>query len=132
MKRFSWSLLFSFATLVSLGLANGQTRVDVDTNVIKARIPSSAGGFRKNWEGFTTTNYLNTEQYLFTPPSAQMAAGPTNIITVVNRRIAIYDNPNAIVPVSNTTPAGPTRVPQVLSTTSYLPTNGALIDSWLG
>ena len=54
------------------------------------------------------------------------------IVSIVNRRIAIYDNPNAIVPVSSTDPAGPTRIPQVLSPTSYLPTNEALIDSWLG
>jgi hypothetical protein len=137
MRRFSWSLLFSFATLLSLGLAEAQQRVDVDPSRIQARIPSSANGFRKNWEGFVTTNYLNTEQYLFTPPMAQVAAGPTNIITIVNRRIAIYDNPNSIVSVTpnnppNNAPPGPTRVPQVLSPTSYLPTNEALIDSWLG
>jgi hypothetical protein len=139
MKRFSWSLLFSFATLLTLGLAEAQTqKVDVDPSKIKARIPSAgAGGSRKNWEGFTTTNYLSTEQYLFTPPMAQMAAGPTNIITVVNRRIAIYDNPNAIVPVTpanppNNAPPGPTRIPQVLNPNAYLPTNEALVDSWLG
>jgi hypothetical protein len=113
MRRFSWSLLFSFATLLSLGLAEAQQRVDVDPSRIQARIPSSANGFRKNWEGFVTTNYLNTEQYLFTPPMAQVAAGPTNIITIVNRRIAIYDNPNSIVSVTpnnppNNAPPGPT------------------------
>jgi hypothetical protein len=131
------SLVLAAATALSLGEALAQQRVDVDPSRIQARIPSSAGGFRKNWEGFATTNYLSTEQFLFTPPTAQVAAGPTNIITVVNRRIAIYDNPNSIVSVTpnnppNSTPPGPTRRPQVLSPTSYLPTNEALIDSWLG
>jgi len=89
---------------------------------------TQAPGQFKAWEGFTTTNYLNTEQYVFTPPSASTAAGPVNIITIVNRRIAIYDNPNAIVP----SVGGGTRVPQVLSPTSYLPTSEALLDAWLG
>jgi acyl-coenzyme A thioesterase PaaI-like protein len=65
---------------------------------------------------------------VFTPPSASTAAGPVNIITIVNRRIAIYDNPNAIV----ASVGGGTRVPQVLSPTSYLPTSEALLDAWMG
>jgi len=92
-------------------------------------VPSTqAPGQFKAWEGFTTTNNLNTQQYVFTPPLASTAVGPVNILTIVNRRIAIYDNPNAIVPAAG----GSTRIPQVLSPTSYLPTSEALLDAMLG
>ena len=145
MKRLSWSKLFTLAALVSLGIVthgvataqrpsiqisgSGTGRSPVTTQQVGARVPASqAPGQFKAWEGFTTTNYLNTEQFVFTPPSASTAAGPVNIITIVNRRIAIYDNPNAIV----ASVGGGTRVPQVLSPTSYLPTSEALLDAWMG
>ena len=148
MKRLSWSKLITLTALVSLGIVTpGVATADgPGITVTKgpagtvgtlpktsgtpgARIPATqAPGQFKAWEGFTTTNYLNTEQYVFTPPSASTAAGPVNIITIVNRRIAIYDNPNAIVP----SVGGGTRVPQVLSPTSYLPTSEALLDAWMG
>ena len=148
MKRLSWSKLITLTALVSLGIVTpGVATADgPGITVTKgpagtvgtlpktsgtpgARIPATqAPGQFKAWEGFTTTNYLNTEQYVFTPPSASTAAGPVNIITIVNRRIAIYDNPNAIV----ASVGGGTRVPQVLSSTSYLPTSEALLDAWMG
>jgi hypothetical protein len=147
MKRLSWSKLFTLAALVSLGIVthgvataqgpsiqisgSGAGRTPQTTQQVGARVPSTQNGIAtqfKAWEGFTTTNYLNTEQYVFTPPSASTAAGPVNIITIVNRRIAIYDNPNAIVPAVG----GGTRIPQVLSPTSYLPTSEALLDAWMG
>ena len=81
----------------------------------------------QGWEGFNTTNYLNTEQYLFTPPTAQVAVGPINITTIVIVSSNIRQS-NAIV--SNG--AGGTKVPQVLAPTSYLPTSEALLDAWLG
>ncbi len=145
MKRLSWSKLFTLAALVSLGIVthgvataqrpsiqisgSGTGRSPVTTQQVGARVPATqAPGQFKAWEGFTTTNYLNTEQFVFTPPSASTAAGPVNIITIVNRRIAIYDNPNAIV----ASIGGGTRVPQVLSPTSFLPTSEALLDAWMG
>jgi len=84
----------------------------------------------KAWEGFQTTNYLNTEQYLYTRSVASIATGPTNIITIVNRRIAMFDNPNAIL-----TPGGPLTASTqkvVAGPTAYPPTNEALLDVWLG
>ncbi len=136
---------FASAMLISLGLVihgvataqrpsiqisgSGAGRSPVSTQPVGSRVPAvQAPGQFKAWEGFTTTNYLNTEQYVFTPPIASTAAGPVNIINIVNRRISMYDNPNAIVPLS---PSG-TRVPQVLSPTSYIPTSEALLDAWLG
>ncbi|MEO8131045.1 MAG: hypothetical protein ABI822_28360, partial [Bryobacteraceae bacterium] len=147
MKRLSWSKLITLTALVSLGIvtsgvatASGPavtvTKGPAGTvgdlpkgSTAAGRIPATqAPGQFKAWEGFTTTNYLNTEQYVFTPPSASTAAGPVNIITIVNRRIAIYDNPNAIVGPTG----GATRVPQVLSPTSFLPTSEALLDAMMG
>ncbi len=145
MKRLSWSKLFTLAALVSLGIVthgvataqrpsiqisgSGTGRSPVTSQQVESRVPATqAPGQFKAWEGFSTTNFLNTQQYVFTPPSASTAAGPVNIITIVNRRIAIYDNPNAIVPSAG----GGTRVPQVLSPTSYVPTSEALLDAWIG
>jgi hypothetical protein len=73
---------------------------------------------------------LNTEQYLYTRSVASIATGPLNIITIVNRRIAMFDNPNAII-----TPAGPLTASTqkvVSGPTAYPPTNEALLDVWLG
>ena len=146
MKRLSWSKLFTLAALVSLGIVthgvataqrpsiqisgSGAGRTPDTTQQVGARVPATqAPGQFKAWEGFVTTNYLNTEQYVFTPPSASTAAGPVNIITIVNRRIAIYDNPNAILQPA---PGGPTLVSDVTGPRSYVPTGEALLDTWLG
>src|SRR3954452_8852299 len=138
MKRLSWSKLFTLAALVSLGIvthgvATAQTsRIPVPSQEPGARVPSASPGTTslKAWEGFQTTNYLNTEQYLYTRSVASIATGPLNIITIVNRRIAMFDNPNAII-----TPGGPltSSTQKVVSgPTSYPPTNEALLDVWLG
>jgi hypothetical protein len=74
MKRLSWSKLFTLAALVSLGIvthgvATAQTsRIPVPSQQPGARVPSASPGTSslKAWEGFQTTNYLNTEQYLYT------------------------------------------------------------------
>jgi len=113
MKRLSWSKLFNLTALLSLGLAT--TVVSVNgasvtvsgpiadrspvTTEIGARVPATDtnSGAIKAWEGFQTTNYLSTEPYTYTPPTAAIATGPVNILTVVNRRVAMFDNPNAIL-----------------------------------
>src|SRR3954454_4831622 len=136
MKRLSWSKLFTLAALVSLGIvthgvATAQTsRIPVQP--VGTRVPSASSGTTslKAWEGFQTTNYLNTEQYLYTRSVASIATGPLNVITIVNRRIAMFDNPNAII-----TPAGPLTASTqrvVAGPTAYPPTNEALLDVWLG
>jgi hypothetical protein len=138
MKRLSWSKLFTLAALVSLGIvthgvatAQVTSRIPV-TQLPGARVPSASPGTTslKAWEGFQTTNYLNTEQYLYTRSVASIATGPVNIITIVNRRIAMFDNPNAII-----TPGGPLTASTqkvVSGPTAYPPTNEALLDVWLG
>jgi hypothetical protein len=138
MKRLSWSKLFTLAALVSLGIVtHGVATAQVTprapvTQIPGSRVPSASPGTTnlKAWEGFQTTNYLNTEQYLYTRSVASIATGPTNIITIVNRRIAMFDNPNAII-----SPGGPgsaTTQKTVSGPTAYPPTHEALLDAWLG
>jgi hypothetical protein len=138
MKRLSWSKLFTLAALVSLGIvthgvatAQVPSRTPV-TSLPGARVPSASPGTTslKAWEGFQTTNYLNTEQYLYTRSVASIATGPVNVITIVNRRIAMFDNPNAIITPGGPLTASTQRV--VSGPTSYPPTNEALLDVWLG
>jgi hypothetical protein len=66
------------------------------------------------------TNYYVTPNYVASPPNPQIAVGPDDIFTVVNRNIARYPNPNA----SGNTGAG--------NPYAYPPTHAALIDAWLG
>jgi hypothetical protein len=155
MKRLSWSKYFNLTALLSLGLVttvasvNGASvtisgpiadRSPQTVQEIGARVPAVSPGTNlfKAWEGFQTTNFLSTEQYLFSPPLASVAAGPTNIITIVNRRIAMFDNPNAIIanaPGASTT-AGtvglPTQMRVVPGPGQYPPSNEALLDAFLG
>ena len=91
-----------------MGLGHGKwtnRRRSPVTTEIGARVPATDAnsGAIKAWEGFQTTNYLSTEPYTYTPPTAAIATGPVNILTVVNRRVAMFDNPNAILA---TGPAG--------------------------
>src|SRR5690348_16472106 len=104
MKRLSWSKFLNLTVLLSFGLVttvasvNGASvtlsgpiadRSPQTVQDIQPRVPATGvGGTFKAWEGFQTTNFLRTEQYLFSPPLASVAAGPINIITIVNRRIA--------------------------------------------
>src|SRR5690349_6467178 len=123
MKRLSWSKFFNLTALLSLALVtmvasvNGATVTlsgptadrSPQTANVGARVPATDAnsGAIKAWEGFQTTNYLSTEPYTFTPPTAAIAVGPVNILTVVNRRVAMYDNPNAIL-TTGPTGASPT------------------------
>ena len=66
------------------------------------------------------TNYYVTPNYAASPPNPQIAVGPDDILTVVNRNIARYPNPNT----SGNTGAG--------NPYAYPPTHAALIDAWLG
>jgi len=61
-----------------------------------------------------------TPNYTTSPPAPQIAVGPDDVLTVVNRTIARYPNPNA----SGQTGAG--------NPYTYPPSHAALIDAWLG
>ena len=87
--------------------------------VAKAPTPGPQGTF-KYWDGLPSTNYYLQPNYTTTPPSPQIAVGPDDILTIVNRTIARYPNPNA---------AGNTGAPNPYA---YPPTHAALIDAWFG
>src|SRR5208282_1402985 len=80
----------------------------------KAPTPGPSGTF-KYWDGVEATNYYVTPNYVASPPNPQIAVGPDDILTVVNRNIARYPNPNA----SGNTGAG--------NPYAYPPTHAALI-----
>src|SRR5690242_20370309 len=87
--------------------------------VAKAPTPGPAGTF-KYWDGLPSTNYYLTPNYTTSPPSPQIAVGPDDILTVVNRTIARYPNPNA---------AGNSGAPNPYA---YPPTHAAYLDTWIG
>ena len=85
----------------------------------KAPTPGPSGTF-KYWDGLPATNYYLTPNYTTSPPAPQIAVGPDDVLTVVNRTIARYPNPNA---AGNTGAGNPY---------AYPPSHAALIDAWLG
>lgn len=75
---------------------------------VQARVPSAVtqpdGTIQQmEFEGLNSTNYLSLPDYVVAPPNPEIAAGPTDVLVVVNRGIARLRNPNNPV-VSN--PAG--------------------------
>src|ERR1051325_4022477 len=93
---------------------------DRSSNAIaKAPTPGPNNTF-KYWDGLSASNYYLTPNYTTSPPNPQIAVGPDDILTVVNRTIARYPNPNA---AGNNGAGNPY---------AYPPTHAALIDAWLG
>src|ERR1022692_1183166 len=134
------ALLFQ-ALLVATGLASAQSGVKVSTvnsdgsitttnltgtpNGPGAKAPTpAADGSAKYWDGLgiggTSTNYFSQVPYLVAPPNPQIAAGPDDILTIVNRTISRYPNPNA---------AGNTGT---LNPYNYPPTEAVPLDVWMG
>ena len=85
---------------------------------------AAADGSAKYWDvlgiGGTSTNYYNQVPYLTAPPNPQIAAGPDDILVVVNRTISRYPNPNA---AGNTGTLNPYNYPA----TEFVP-----LDVWMG
>ena len=129
------------ALLVATGLASAQSGVKVSTvnsdgsitttnltatpNGPGAKAPTpAADGSAKYWDGLgiggTSTNYFSQVPYLVAPPNPQIAAGPDDILTIVNRTISRYPNPNA---------AGNTGT---LNPYNYPPTEFVPLDVWMG
>ncbi|MCS7026528.1 MAG: hypothetical protein NZV14_17150, partial [Bryobacteraceae bacterium] len=49
----------------------------------------------REWEGIASTDYFSYEPSVYSPPNPDIAVGPDDILTIVNRTIARYPNPNA-------------------------------------
>ena len=96
--------------------------------VAKAPTPGPLGTL-KYWDGLPSTNYYVQPNYTTNPPNPQIAVGPDDVLTVVNRTIARYPNPNASgntgAPTSGPNGPGPYDG-------NYPPTHASLIDAWLG
>jgi hypothetical protein len=103
------------ATTITAGSANGPG----------AKAPTAAAdGSAKYWDGLgiggTSTNYFTQVPYITATPNPQIAAGPDDILTIVNRTISRYPNPNA---------AGNTGT---LNPYNYPPTEFVPLDVWMG
>jgi len=128
------------AFVLATGLASAQSGVTVNTinpdgsvtstNLnptpsVGAKAPTpAADGSAKYWDGAgiggTSTNYFSQVPYLIAPPNPQIAAGPDDILTIVNRTISRYPNPNAN---GNTGTLNPYNYPA----TEFVP-----LDVWMG
>jgi len=84
----------------------------------------NADGTLKYWDGLgiggTSTNYFTQVPYITATPNPQIATGPDDILTIVNRTISRYPNPNA---------AGNTGT---LNPYNYPPTEFIPLDVWMG
>src|SRR5215475_13170781 len=87
--------------------------------VSKAPTPGPNGTF-KYWDGLSSTNFYNQPSYIAAPPNPSIGVGPDDILTVVNRTIARYPNPNAAGNVGATNPY------------SNPATHQAFLDAWIG
>lgn len=84
----------------------------------------------REWEGIASTDYFTFEPSVYSPPNPDIAVGPDDILTVVNRTIARYPNPNA---PSASNPAGTNAVAYNPAGTYYFPpTSRNFLDVWLG
>ncbi len=87
----------------------------------------SQGG--REWEGIASTDYFTIEP-LAVVPNPDIAVGPDDILTIVNRTIARYPNPNAPQFDNN---GGTVPVTYNPSGTNYFPpTSRQFLDVWLG
>jgi len=84
----------------------------------------------REWEGIASTDYFSYEPNVYSPPNPDIAVGPDDILTVVNRTIARYPNPNAATS-ANPTGRGPVTYSPA-NTYFFPPTSRQFLDVWLG
>src|SRR5215467_5805198 len=99
--------------------SSGQvTQSNFDPSVIgpDARAPRAG----KYWDGLASTDFYNFTTQVSAPPNPQIGVGPDDVVTIVNRTIARYPNPNAIGNPLVTTPY------------NNPPTSKAFLDVWMG
>src|ERR1039457_5880667 len=129
------------AFVLATGLAFAQSGVKVSTidsrgavtttnltattpNGPGAKAPSqNADGTLKYWDALgqgSSTNYFTQKPYITATPNPQIATGPDDILTIVNRTVSRYPNPNA---VGNT---------GTLNPYNYPPTEFVPLDVWMG
>lgn len=84
----------------------------------------------REWEGIASTDYFTFEPSVYSPPNPDIAVGPDDILTVVNRTIARYPNPNAPAWDNNGGTAPVAYNPA--NTFFFPPTSRQFLDVWLG
>jgi len=111
------------------GLINPLCGLDGGPSVASAACDSQDG---REWEGTASTDYFNFEPSVISPPNPDIAAGPDDILTLVNRTISRYDNPNSPKTGDNN-PSGAAPVPYSPAGTYFLPpTSKNFLDVWVG
>src|SRR6185369_8764175 len=120
------------ALVLATGLASAESDIKVtapnnDGSTSTTTINSGAGAktpaVGRYWDGLSSTDYYNRPPYIAAPPNPQIAVGPDDIFTIVNRTIARYPNPNAGGAGLGTTVPNPYLNP---------PTEQAWLDVWMG
>src|SRR5215471_2132196 len=99
--------------------SSGQvSQSNFDPSVIgpDARAPRAG----KYWDGLASTDFYNFTTQVSAPPNPQIGVGPDDVVTIVNRTIARYPNPNAVGNPLVTTPY------------NNPPTSKAFLDVWMG
>jgi len=97
-------------------------------NAVQSAACNSQDG--REWEGIASTDYFTFEASVYSPPNPDIAVGPDDILTVVNRTIARYPNPNA---PSASNPLGTNPVTYNPTNSYYFPpTSRNFLDVWLG
>ncbi|MBL8219806.1 MAG: hypothetical protein JNL62_11285, partial [Bryobacterales bacterium] len=94
--------------------------------VASAACDSQSG---REWEGIASTDYFTIEP-LAVVPNPDIAVGPDDILTIVNRTIARYPNPNAPRFDNSGGTAPVTYNPT--GTYYFPPTSRQFLDVWLG
>src|SRR5882724_2536797 len=111
------------------GLINPLCGLDGGPAVANAACDSQDG---REWEGTASTDYFNFEPSVISPPNPDIAAGPDDIVTLVNRTISRYDNPNSQKTQDNN-PSGTAPVPYSPAGSYFLPpASKNFLDVWVG
>ncbi|MCZ2147289.1 MAG: S-layer homology domain-containing protein [Bryobacterales bacterium] len=84
----------------------------------------------REWEGIASTDYFTVEPTVYSPPNPDVAVGPDDILTVVNRTIARYPNPNA--PAYNNGGGTASVNYDVAGAYLFSPSSRQFLDVWLG
>src|SRR5262249_970732 len=105
----------SISQIDSSGLVK-QSNFDPSTLDPASRAPRAG----KYWDGLASTNFYKEATSVSAPPNPQIGVGPDDVVTIVNRTIARYPNPNAIGNALVTTPYNNPSTSQ------------AFLDTWMG
>src|ERR1700732_1033945 len=88
----------------------------------------SQGG--REWEGTASTDYFNYEPSVLSPPNPDLAVGPDDVLTLVNKTISRYTNPNAPL-YNNADGTAPVSYPYAGSNL-LPPASKNFLDVWIG